>query len=546
MNHLTDLELSMLSDEALLPDQAALAADHLSSCASCRNRLADYVQEREILSASLKTMELEVPEIETPTFSKPITLKQFAIANVITGLILWLTQFLWKTLFGELVISAITELTTIYFPGAFEIFVDTMLYLTLEGTSMIESYLGLVVIVLAAAIVAWIAFSLRKSRLLVSLSLVVALSTGLVVPPPAAALEVRRDENMVSIESTETVNDTLIIMSETIIVDGNVTGDLVIMGRRIIVNGDVGGNLVTMGQAVTIEGSVGGTLISATDTLELMGSSIAWDLWSASSKTTIDEDSTVNGTAVVATELVTVEGQIARDLYAFCESVELSGTVGEDLEAFAANVRLLGDARVDGKLRARVDDEEDISQSASATVEGGVEFLSLPEELEPRNKYTSGDYYLGQLFRLVSAFIVGLVILWLIPAFRDESLEGGTEGLKTAGIGLLALVSAPVIVVLCAATVVGIPLALLGLIAWGAAVYLAKIIVAAMLGQLMLGATDYEDNLFLILLAGLVVVIAVTALPAIGGILNFILTIVGLGMIVRMAMALLAEEEAIE
>ncbi len=542
MNHLTLLELSMHADGALLPAQSASVTEHLAACDTCRNRLANYAQEKQVVAQSLKSFEPDVPALEMPAFKKPITLKSFAVANLVTGLTLWLAQFLWKTLFGELVVNAAARVSEIYFPSAFEVFVDATLYLTIEGTTMIESYFGLILTVLTAALIAWIAYSVRQSRMLVSLSLVATLAMGILAPPSASALEVRRDESMVSIDETETINDTVIIMSETIIVEGNVTGDLVIMGRRIVVNGDVGGNLVTMGQAITIEGSVGGTLISASDTLELVGSAINWDLWSASSKTTIDNASNINGTAVVATELITVDGRIGRDLHAFAESVELSGAIGQDLEAYAGNIRLMGDATINGRLRARVDNEDDLTLSQSATIEGGVEFLSLPEEFEPSNKYASADYYFGQLFRLVSAFIVGFSLLWLIPTLRDQTLESGKEGAKTAGIGLLALVSTPIIALLCAVTVVGFPLGMLGMLAWVAGIYLAKIIVASMVGQMMLGATDYENNLFVTLLAGMTVIIVATALPAIGGIINFVLTIIGLGMLVRLIMDVVSDQ----
>lgn len=237
--------------------------------------------------------------------------------------------------------------------------------------------------------------------------------------------------------------------------------------------------------------------------------------------------------AIVAGESTTVEGSVVKDLYAFTEILALSGKVGEDLEVFGNRVTLLDQAHVAGDARLHIPSEENFHRASGAQVDGEVEFLDMPEELKSPNRYASVQFYLWQIARLVSALLVGLALLWLVPGFREISVKGGIEGLKTAGIGLVTLVSVPTIAVLFAITLVGLPFSVMALCAWILCIYLAKIVVGVFVGRLMLSGTKYLENDTLVLLAGIGVIIVAINLPYIGGFLSFVLTLVGIGLIIR-------------
>ena len=116
------------------------------------------------------------------------------------------------------------------------------------------------------------------------------------------------------------------------------------------------------------------------------------------------------------------------------------------------------------------------------------------------------------------------------------TLNGGIAGLKTVAIGLVTLISLPIIMLLFAITVVGLPFTLVGLFSWLSAIYFAKIVLASTIGHMLLSASEKKDSLPLTLLVGLVVILLAVNIPAVGGIFNFILTIVGIGMIVQLVL----------
>jgi len=321
---------------------------------------------------------------------------------------------------------------------------------------------------------------------------------------------------------------------ETLVVDGNVNGDVVAAGRRIVVEGKIDGNLVALGESVTVRGDVTGFIATASQTVELEEMNLGGDLWSASAHTNVDEDVKVTGNAVIAGELTSIAGEVQRDFFGFAETIELTGSIERNVEAFASRLNILGDASVGGNLRFRTHSEDRLQLADTASIAGTVEFLDLPEDWERKSKYERPEFYLWRAVILASAFIFGLAVFWLFPAMRDLTIGGGIEGVKTAGLGLIALITLPVASVILLATVVGIPFAFFGFILFLFVWLFAKIIIADQIGQMIFGAMDRDEAGALSLLVGLVVFVVVVSIPAIGGVLSAVLTILGAGLLTQL------------
>jgi hypothetical protein len=101
-----------------------------------------------------------------------------------------------------------------------------------------------------------------------------------------------------------------------------------------------------------------------------------------------------------------------------------------------------------------------------------------------------------------------------------------------AGIGLVTLVATPIIAILTLFTVIGIPLALFSVMLYFVALYLAKIVLAFFVVRQIFEARGNARHYAVTLAAGVALLIVVINLPFIGGILNFVFTATGLGLIV--------------
>ena len=336
MTHLTQLQFSMFADGALADDDLKLVEQHLDGCADCRTQLDTNTNENQLIKAAMLFDDGVIVQVApVPKFSKRISLREFAIVNLLTGLSIWLVQFLWKSLFGELIselaFNAFTWVTLIPVPDLFGLILGFAQYFTQEGTTMIYAYIGFVVATLLVAILTWFAFSNRKTRSLMSFGLGITLVGSLLIPSPADALEFRRGDT-VTIESNETVDDTLLVGGDTVVVDGHVTGDLIVVGERVVMNGTVDGNLVIMGESVSVQGQVGGFLLAAGASVGVAGATIGGDLWSAGEGVNVDKATQVGRNAAVAGEKIFMAGDVKKDFYAAGQRIELEDGVLVEFE----------------------------------------------------------------------------------------------------------------------------------------------------------------------------------------------------------------------
>ena len=528
----------MLADSALPAEEATWVTSHVETCDVCRTQLQALQQEKQHLTSALRTDTLEHDrEIVIPRFSRPISLRGFALANIATALVIWFAQFLWKTLFGEVIVNTAAWLTSLYSPDIYQVASATTLYLLDEGTAMLDAYLGFVIVtVLTLSIAALLLMRHRGRTDLLSVGLLVIAAGALTAPEPANALDYRRSEGVVTIPASETIDDTLIVRGETILIEGTVTGDVLAIGDQITVSGSIGGNLITFADSVKVRGDVGGLVFGAGDSYALNAGFVGGDLLLAGDKIEISSDVRIARNVAIAGDSSFIGAEIGKDLYAYGEMVEVSSKVGGSIDVIAESLRLLSPTHILGNVRFR-GDEEALFRAEGARVDGEVELLSRPAE---KNRYATVEFYLWQIAKLVAAFLFGLALFWLVPALRALSIGAGVDGLKSAGIGIVALVSTPIIAAIVAITLIGLPFAFVAIFSWLLGIYLATIVVGAAIGRMIMGD---GKSLPLTLLVGLAIVMVAVNLPLIGGIVAFILTIIGLGMLVQFLFGVVSSRE---
>ena len=59
---------------------------------------------------------------------------------------------------------------------------------------------------------------------------------------PALAFEIRRDEDRVTIAASETIDDTLLVTAEHVLIDGTITGDVIAFGEQVTIRGAIAGS----------------------------------------------------------------------------------------------------------------------------------------------------------------------------------------------------------------------------------------------------------------------------------------------------------------
>jgi hypothetical protein len=246
---------------------------------------------------------------------------------------------------------------------------------------------------------------------------------------------------------------------------------------------------------------------------------------------------------------------VARDVILACEGARVGGSVGRDLRAIGDVFRVSGEvtravkvsghelhlaptARIGGDVIAKVESATSFTRDAGAKLAREPQITVAPARGEHgsscgRNQWLTFGFYFGQLMRIAAALALGLVLYWLLPALFQWATPPERQLLRSGGIGFLALVATPVAAILLCITVIGLPIGVLAFLMWIVTLYLSGIFVALMVGQLLLRSPQSNGASFaLALLIGLALVRVAVNLPYLGGVLCFLVVIVGLGMLV--------------
>ena len=341
--------------------------------------------------------------------------------------------------------------------------------------------------------------------------LVVALAT---LSAPVAAQQTElggkvRSGREVTIAAGETVQGDLIVSAGTVRVDGRVDGDLLASGGQVILAG------------------------------------------------------TVTGDALVGAGSTTISGEVGGDLRAGAGQARIEGRVGEDVVVGAGQVTVASEARVDGDLifaAGRMQMDGAVAGSvlgstgnyAAGGSIGGSERVNV-QQPEQEQAPTLADRLVDALRRFVSILAIGVLLLWLLPRVHRGAADAARgRPLVSLGAGILGFVGVIValVLLLLVTVLVAVVLGLLGLgsltgltvfggiLVIGIVVFLfvlavgfaAQATVGLALGRLLLRGERRSFPGWLGALAlGVLVVVLVAAIPLVGGWLEALLVLVGLG-----------------
>ena len=335
------------------------------------------------------------------------------------------------------------------------------------------------------------------------------------------------------IPAGETIDDTLIALGDTVEVNGNVSGDLIALGRRVIVRGNVAGLVIAGGESVTLDGAVDGSVLAGAETLTVSSPRIGRNLFAGGESVNVTDTAGIGQNVLVGGEKVRLAGHVGHDALGGAEELELAGTIGGALTTYTKRMTLLATAHIAGDVHAHGVEKKDHVVVSPGAVIGGQLITELDALQVERNRYLTARFYGWELVWLAAAFVAGIALLWIVPALQRVPFDGVADALRSGGYGVVALVATPIIAVLACITVIGIPVGLIALTAWCAGVYLAKVVVAQLIGSRVLDEVADRDRHFAVsLLVGLLILTFAGNLPFVGGVIRSGVTVLGLGLLV--------------
>jgi hypothetical protein len=328
-------------------------------------------------------------------------------------------------------------------------------------------------------------------------------------------------------------------------------GGKVRSGREVVIPAGetVQGDLIASGGSVRIDGRVDGDLVASAGQVTVAG--------------------TVTGDVLAGAGSTTVSGEVGGDLRAGTGQARIEGRVGEDVALGAGQATVASGAQIGGDLvfgagRMQMDGAVAGSVLGSATnytrggSVGGSERVNL-DQAEEEQEPTLADRIVDALRRYVSILVVGVLLLWLLP----RMLRGAADTVRgrplvSFGVGLLGFIAVVLALglLVLVTVLVAVVLALLGLGSLTGLTVFAGLLVAAVvvfllflamafaaqatvglaLGRLLVRGADRSFPSRLGALAlGVLVVVLVAAIPVVGGWLEVLLVLLGLGALLLLA-----------
>ncbi|MEF8774464.1 MAG: polymer-forming cytoskeletal protein [Halobacteriales archaeon] len=317
-----------------------------------------------------------------------------------------------------------------------------------------------------------------------------AVVVGLAVAPGVAAAEQRVGGSVV-VGAGETV-DGLDAVAGTIVVRGTVAGDLSATGGTVVVaeSGVVEGDVSGAAGSIRIAGEVDGSVSAGAGSVYLT------------------ETGVVEGRFDVGAGDVVVAGRMGG-----------AAVIGADSITVGPTARLEDGLRYDGDL--------DVADGASITGEvvrdesiGGAGSSIVGVSVS-----SAAAAVYGTLVNLV----LGAFLLLVFPKTSQRVADAVADRPGRSGLyGIATLLLTPFLLLLVALTIVGIPLAIVGALLFGLTLWVSLVYGRFAVAAWALSKADL-DNRWLALVVGVVGLGIVAAAPTVGGLVDAVVTLLGLG-----------------
>ncbi|NNM33157.1 MAG: polymer-forming cytoskeletal protein, partial [Gemmatimonadetes bacterium] len=300
----------------------------------------------------------------------------------------------------------------------------------------------------------------------------------------------------------------VVAAGRSLLLSDSVPGDIMLAGQSLTFDGFAGGSYVGAGADQTVTGEVRGSVRAAGGSIEL-DAAVGRNVTLAGGSVTVQRGTQIAGNAYLAGGTVSFQGTGSGDVDIRASEAILDGIVEGDVRVEAGALTIGPDARILGELRYRMKPEAQPQVSAQADVAGQLVELEADE----------GGGLGWLVFKLLALVLAASAVAALFPApLTGTARELERRPIAALGFGILWVLAVPLVIVVTAATIIGIPMALILAAAYAASLYLAPVVPALWIGNEMFRGREPDDrgSAVLLTVVGSAVVAVALLLPWIG------------------------------
>ncbi len=324
--------------------------------------------------------------------------------------------------------------------------------------------------------------------------------------------------------------------AEQVRVDGHITGDAFLAGGLVTVNGKIDGDLFVVGGKVTVNGEVGNSVRILGGDVVLNGP-VGRNVLLVCGNCTVTKQASVSGSLLVSAGNADIAAPvIGKGFRYFGGRLYLNSPITNEAFVVANQEFILGpSSSVSGDLKYTGNNQVVVQDGA--TVAGRIAYEKINKDEEfPRFFGASGAFLVFEKIKpfvefggfLVSA-LLGVLFLGLFPKYFEKvAVAVSKEPVASFGWGILVILVVPVVAVLLAITIVGIPISFLLVVVTYLAFVAAQFVMAFVIGRAVL-LKKFGDRRGWAIVLGLFIFFILGLIPIIGRIIYVAVVIIGFG-----------------
>jgi len=358
-----------------------------------------------------------------------------------------------------------------------------------------------------------------------------AILFSLLLPLGAAyAFEVKVD-NSIHLNKEEIADGNIYANCQDMTIDGTVNGDVIALCQKIIINGVVEGDVIAFGKVIEINGEVKGNTRLAGPQITINGT-VGHNVNVLGNDIKFNKNSLIKWDALVAGVNGTFDGSIDGNLHGLISVASISGKIGKNINLSIDDSNSTTDNNLVITKEAVIAGSINYTATKDLKLENASSVAGQINKQTKENKTNPLAWLWIVFYKLSSLILITLVLISL----KKELLEKITNKINNKWwqsllIGLAILFFTPLLIILLALTVVGIPLALIVLAAYLSAIILATVLSSYYLGKLALKKllSPKKINIYGAAILGLTIFTLLSVIPLVGPAISCLAIVIGLG-----------------
>ena len=328
-------------------------------------------------------------------------------------------------------------------------------------------------------------------------------------------------ENTVSTNETSKdsyKNSDVYLMGDNVTIDYVVDGNLFVMADTVTINSKIGGDAFIMAKTINVgdQAYIFSNLFAMANSIDIKG--VVYDVYALSQNFTVSN------------------GYIYRDAKLCCNTININGVIGRNAFVSCSNINFNTDENDKGIIYGDLTYSTPSELSFDKNIVNGNVTYKAPKVSPEKSVREIVASYISDLGAFLAfVIIIWLVCLWLAPKFlNDTNKFVGKKTLNVLGTGLLTLIVLPIACIILLLLQLTAGISLLTVAIYILALIVAKSIFTIVANNYLCSKVNINKNtgIFGMLIVSGVIVWVISELPYVGGIVSFIISVLGLGVLV--------------